>query len=281
MKRAVFPFVAWVWATVAVSQTLSLEPNRPLFSPLLADAKEPRIAVLPNLNNGELSLDIGASFDLLQLSFERHQVGFGVDFGTMSELRREWNFKFPVNAADYLFGVNVSYRARLSERFDVSGRLRASHISAHLVDGRFVDGGWKENLAPFVYSREFVALTLALSSDYGRVYAGYERLFNTLPRAIAASSYQAGIEMVYARFPTAFLAPFIALDVRLVPIWRASLGRSEGYGGATNVQAGVKLNPPGRRGARVVFNHYGGLDFRGMYLGRYASEQSVGVLIDF
>ncbi len=260
---------------------ITLEPNRSLFVPLLADAKEPRIGALVNRNNNELSLDIGASLDLVQFSFERTQVGFGVDFGTFSELRREWNFKFPVNAADYIFGINMSYRAPLTKSLDLMGRFRLSHISAHLVDGRFVNGAWLDGLSPFTYSREFIALMLALSGEYGRIYAGYEWLFNTIPREISSSSYQVGIEAYYAKFPVRVLCPFIALDFRLVPIWRQALGRSEGYGGATNVQAGVKLNSIGKRGIRLVFNHYGGLDFRGMYLGRYVSEQSLGFLIDF
>ncbi len=264
-----------------VAQTITLEPNRSLFVPLLADAKEPRIAVLVNRNNNELSLDIGATFDLVQVAFEQTQVGFGVDFGTFSELRREWNFKFPVNAADYLFGINISYRAPLTKSLDLTGRFRLSHISAHLVDGRFVNGVWLDGLSPFTYSREFIALMLALSGEYGRIYAGYEWLFNTIPREISSSSYQVGIEAYYPNFPVRVLYAFIAIDFRLVPIWRQALGRTKGYGGATNVQAGIKLNPIGKRGIRLVLNHYGGLEFRGMYLGRYVSEQSIGFLIDF
>lgn len=281
MMRLFFACVASFIIAPCVAQTIALEPNRPLFAPILADAKEPRIATLINRNNDELSLDIGASLDLAQASFERFQLAFGVDFGTFSELRREWNFKFPVNAADYIFGINISYRTALTKSLDLTGRFRVSHISAHLVDGRFVNGTWLDDLFPFTYSREFLALMLALSNDYGRLYAGYEWLFNTIPREISSSSYQVGVEAYYANFPLRALTPFIAVDFRLVPIWRRELGRSEGYGGATNIQAGLKLNAVGKRGVRVVFNHYGGLDFRGMYLGRYVSEQSVGFLIDF
>ncbi|MFN3345647.1 MAG: DUF1207 domain-containing protein [Chloroherpetonaceae bacterium] len=281
MNRTRLVFILWLLSLPSVAQTWTLEPNRPLFVPLLADAKEPRIAALINRDNNELSLDIGISLDLVQVSFEQTQVGFGVDFGTFSELRREWNFKFPVNAADYMFGINMSYRQPLTKSLDLTGRFRLSHISAHLIDGRFVNGTWLEGLFPFTYSREFIALMFALSSEYGRIYVGYEWLFNTIPREIASSSYQVGVEAYYANFPMRVLTPFIAVDFRLVPIWRQALGRTEGYGGATNLQAGVKFNVVGKRGFRVVFNHYGGLDFRGMYLGRYVSEQSIGFLIDF
>lgn len=281
MNRIFLACFVWLFTLPSVAQTVTLEPNRSLFAQLLADAKEPRIAALVNRNNNELSLDIGASLDLTQVAFEHMEFGLGVDFGTFSELRREWNFKFPVNAADYIFGINMSLRAPLSESLYLSGRFRLSHISAHLIDGRFVNGTWIDGLSPFTYSREFIALTVALSGEYGRIYAGYELLFNTIPREISSSSYQVGIEAYYANFPVQVLYPFIAVDFRLVPIWRQALGRTEGYGGATNVQAGVKLNPIGRRGIRLVFNSYGGLDFRGMYLGRYVSEQSIGFLIDF
>jgi hypothetical protein len=281
MNRTLFAYLFSFFALPCAAQTITLEPNRALFRPLLADAKEPRIAALVNQNNNELSLDIGASLDLVQISFEQTQFGIGVDFGTFSELRREWNFKFPVNAADYIFGINMSYRSPLTKSLDLTGRFRLSHISAHLVDGRFVEGDWFEGLTPFVFSREFIAMMVALSGEYGRVYLGYEFLFNTLPRNISCSSYQVGIEVYYANFPVRMFYPFIAVDVRLVPIWRQALAKSKGYGGATNIQAGVKLNAIGKRGLRLVFNHYGGLEFRGMYLGRYISEQSIGFLIDF
>jgi hypothetical protein len=281
MNRTLFAYLFSFFALPCAAQTITLEPNRALFRPLLADAKEPRIAALVNQNNNELSLDIGASLDLVQISFEQTQVGIGVDFGTFSELRREWNFKFPVNAADYIFGINMSYRSPLTKSLDLTGRFRLSHISAHLVDGRFVEGDWFEGLAPFVFSREFIALMVACSGEYGRVYFGYEFLFNTLPRNISRSSYQVGVEAYYPKFPVHWLYPFIAVDFRLVPIWRQSLARSKGYGGATNLQAGIKLNAIGKRGLRLVFNHYGGLEFRGMYLGRYISEQSIGFVIDF
>ncbi len=281
MSRTIFACLFSLVTLPSVAQTITLEPNRSVFIPLLADSKEPRIAALVNRNNVELSLDIGATFDLVQIGFEQTQFGFGVDFGAFSRLRREPTFRFPVDAADYIFGINMSYRAPLTKLLDLTGRFRLSHISAHLVDGRFVNGAWLDGLSPFTYSREFIAVMLALSSEYGRVYAGYEWLFNTFPREISSSSYQVGIEVYYPRFPIAMLTPFLALDFRLVPIWRQALGRTEGYGGATNVQVGIKFNPIGKRGIRLVFNHYGGLDFRGMYLGRYVSEQSIGFLIDF
>ncbi len=281
MNRTLFACICSFLTLPCGAQTIALEPNRPLFVQLLADAKEPRIAALVNRNNDELSLDIGASLDLVQVSFEQVQLGFGVDFGTFSELRREWNFKFPVNTADYIFGINMSYRAPLTQSLDVTGRFRLSHISAHLIDGRFVEGTWLDELFPFTYSREFIAMMVALSGEYGRVYFGYEFLFNTLPRNISRSSYQVGVEVYYPKFPVRVLNPFIAVDFRLVPIWRQSLAKSEGYGGATNIQVGIKLNAIGKRGLRLVFNHYGGLEFRGMYLGRDVSEQSIGFVIDF
>jgi hypothetical protein len=125
MNRTLFAYLFSFFALPCAAQTITLEPNRSLFAQLLADAKEPRIAALVNQNNNELSLDIGASLDLVQISFEQTQVGFGVDFGTFSELRREWNFKFPVNAADYIFGINMSYRSPLTKSLDLTGRFRA------------------------------------------------------------------------------------------------------------------------------------------------------------
>ncbi|MFN3426493.1 MAG: DUF1207 domain-containing protein [Candidatus Thermochlorobacter sp.] len=261
------------------------------FEPLLADPKETRIAVLTHLNDTGLLLDIGASLDLLQVDVGQDSLhfstfGFGADFGTFSLLRRLDAFKFPVDAADYIFGINISWRSPLQTSafpLTISGRLRLSHISAHLIDGSFdLDRlQWREGRLPFTFSREFIHLTLALSSSFGRVYLGYEWLFNTVPVDVARHSAQAGLEVFMPLRILIAFAPFLACDVRLSPIWRAQLGRTEGYGTTLSFQAGIKTGDFGARGVRLTYHYYTGLSWRGMYFGESVNVSAIGLMMDF
>ncbi len=290
-KRSFLLAVFYATSTTAFGQ-FRFDLSRPNFVPLIADPKETRIAVLPNLNNDGLTLDIGATLDLARLDFtgldsaSHSALAFGVDFGTFSLLRREWNFKFPVDAADYIFGINLSYRAPLAPLFslptEVSARFRLSHISAHLIDGSFdlASDRWRGR-RPFTFSREFISLVVALSNDYGRLYLGYELLFNTLPSNIAPQSFQSGIELYAPNVPLSGLYPFLAIDFRLSPVWRWELERSEGYGGTTSIQLGVKTGVFGARGVRVVYNYASGLSWRGMYIGERVDISSFGLFVDF
>lgn len=277
----------------AQSQTLTTSINRPNFTPLLADPKETRVGTLTYVNEKSLMLDIGTSLDLIHMTYPDSSVnriiGLGADFGTYSLLRRTDNFKFPVDAIDYIFGINFSYRQPVGEVLtlpaQLSARLRISHISAHFVDGHYQNGDWvKEGTPftiPFVYSREFINLVTALSVDYGRVYLGYEYMFHTIPGNISPHSYQAGFE-VYSPNPAfAGLRPFIALDFKLLPIWQAAQNESDGYAGTMNMQIGVKTNAIGERGVRVLFNYFNGMDRHGMYFYRRVSFSTIGFLIDF
>lgn len=261
------------------------------FEPLLADPKETRIAALTHLNDDGVLLDIGASLDLLQLdvgqdSLHLSTLGFGADFGTFSLLRRLDGFKFPVDAADYVFGINVSWRAPLqTDAFPLalSVRLRLSHISAHLIDGSFdLDRlQWRNGRLPFTFSREFIHLTIALSSSFARAYLGYEWLFNTVPVDVARHSAQAGLELFAPLVLGLSLAPFLACDVRLSPIWRPELERTDGYGATLSFQAGIKTGDFGARGLRLTYHYYAGLSWRGMYFGDRVNVSAIGLMVDF
>jgi len=276
------------------SQEVSFSIDRPNFVPLLADPIEPRTGILNFLDESNLNLDIGHSIDLVHLAFsdstnQISTLSFGADFGTFSLLREESNFKFPVDAIDYIFGVNFSYSMPISGLLAVkspaqlSARLRISHISAHFEDGHYKDGSWIQGSTPFkipfVYSREFFNLVLAVSNSFGRAYIGYQWMFNTLPEDIAPHTFQSGIEY----YPQAFMngiQPFIALDFKLLPLWKEKCEKTNGYAGSLNIQAGFKTNGIGKRGIRFVYNYASGLDRHGMYFYQRRSFNAVGFIID-
>ena len=53
----------------------------------------------------------------------------------MDALEKEDNFRFPVDAVDYMFGLNFWFKTAV-HGYSFK-RIRLSHISAHFVDGHF------------------------------------------------------------------------------------------------------------------------------------------------
>lgn len=253
-----------------------------LFSPLLADPTEPRIAVMPWLGERSLQLDIGASTDLYQSDSKTFAAG--VDFGTFSLLHRKQNFKFPVDAIDYLFGINASWKRPIHNvalPFDeFSARARLSHISAHFEDGHYdaASQKWIQGDCPFpipfTYSREFVNLVVALSSPSHRIYAGYQYLYHSIPDGINPHSFQAGAELFLSK------NSYLAADFKLLPLWQSSLNESKGYRGTWNLQAGRRLDFIGLESVRLAYNYYSGMSRHGMYFYHPESFSTIGVIVD-
>jgi hypothetical protein len=254
-----------------------------LFRPLLADPLEPRIAVMPKLGEKQLQLDIGTSADLYQNS--RRNIAVGIDFATWSQLNRTSNFKFPVDCIDYLFGLNATMLRKLDESllpFDNAGfRARWSHISAHFEDGHTDDTGAWLNPAespfgiPFTFSREFINLTASLESSGRRLYLGYQYMYHTLPKEIASSAYQAGIEI---GLPS---NAYLAADVKLLPVWKGdNTGRTEAWRGTWNLQTGIRLTALGIDNVRVACNYFSGMSRQGMYFYKPESYTTLGMIVD-
>jgi hypothetical protein len=282
--RTVFILTALLFLSLknTSAETLLNPTTKTIFSPLLADPQEPQVAVMPRLGKSFLNLNIGTTADLYQSNSKKFAVG--VDFGTWSLLRRSDNFKFPVDAIDYLFGINTSWKEKIRNDklpFDeFSGRVRLSHISAHFEDGHYEpDGsGWISDpgspTIPFTYSREFLDLVLALSAPDHRVYAGYQYIYHTLPSGINPNSFHAGAELSTPG------NTYLAADLKLLPIWQSSLQETKGYRGTWNLQAGMRLNSIGLEKVRVACNYFSGISTHGMYFYRPESYTTLGFIMD-
>ncbi|MEI6306153.1 MAG: DUF1207 domain-containing protein [Deltaproteobacteria bacterium] len=270
--------------TDASAETPQNSTVKTIFNPLLADPLEPRIAVMPFLGEKSLQLDIGSSVDLYQSTSRKFALG--VDFATYSLLRQTDNFKCPVDAVDYLFGINASWKQPINcdrvpfEEF--STRARISHISAHFEDGHYnADADqwvrqpeWTGSI-PFTYSREFVNLVFALSSPGRRIYTGYQYLYHTLPEGINPHSFQAGAEL------SAPGNTYLAVDFKLLPIWQPLLNETKGHRGTWNLQAGINLRGAGLEKVRLACNYSTGMSRQGMYFYHPESYTTAGVMIDF
>jgi len=88
-------------------------PNELNIQPYTANFLEPKLGFLFQLNRNELRLDIGNSLDILHVYNSNTTLSLGADLFTYTMLRGEKDFHFPVDAVDYLFGLNFGYRLKL------------------------------------------------------------------------------------------------------------------------------------------------------------------------
>jgi hypothetical protein len=213
--------------------------GRLIFNPLIANYLEPRVGLTRLVEEQRLRLDIGNSIDLFSFhSDPDHSERFavGTDFFTWSSLRQSANFHFPVDAVDYLFGLNVSYLRILQDDRTISGRFRWSHISAHLVDGSYDKNEmtWRLSQLPRVYSREFFELIAAVTyQDFLRVYGGGQYIYHIDPSSLGKAGFELGIELSSKAFAFPWLNPYIAYDCRFIEFGA--------FRSAHSVQAGAKL----------------------------------------
>jgi Protein of unknown function (DUF1207) len=249
------------------------------FSPLIANTFEPRVGFVFQAGNSDLRLDIGNSIDLLAfnaLASSGDKLVFGADFFTWTALRQDENFHFPVDAVDYLFGLNFSYSYPMGNAHVLESRLRWSHISAHLVDGRFQKESmsWREGQLPRVYSREYFELIVAYNIDnFLRPYAGLSYVYHIDPADLGKEVAQIGFEATLPHNSDDRIHPYLAYDLRLLKI-------SE-YSAAHSAQIGIKFGHWYGRGLNLFIALYNGMSYHGEYHDARISYWGPGLTIDF
>jgi Protein of unknown function (DUF1207) len=249
-----------------------------LFKPLVANTYEPRDGILAEIGKNRLRLDIGNSTDLIQYRFAEDSslLTMGSDFFTYTLLRGEQNFHFPVDASDYFFGINFSYKKALSIGI-ASSRLRISHISSHFVDGHYDNtvGAWKDSRPPVVYSREFldgvVALEPSSSNKDARVYIGATYLFHVDPRNLARFMADAGLE--YHSKVWSNVYTYFAYQATVLKVLETSVRH--------NIQVGEKIGEWEGRGLNLYASYFSGYSIHGEYFNVKDNYFALGFLIDF
>lgn len=281
--KALFTFFALIVLAPAFlfsqqSDKLAVPEGRLLFAPLIAHHIEPRVGLSRLVDEERLRLDIGNSIDLLRwhdLSGGA-QVAVGADFFTWTSLRQERDFHFPVDAVDYLFGVNASYLRPLSTDWVGSLRFRLSHISAHLADGSYdkQQAQWRDNRLPIVYSREFLDLIAAFElRGMLRFYGGAAWIYHIDPVWLGQWAMQGGAEAVWRSAGLAWLHAYAAVDMRLVDI--------SGWHTAVNAQLGVKAGRWRGTGVQLFVAWFHGKSQHGEYFDQTWSYWGPGFNIDF
>ena len=247
-----------------------------VYEPLEAGTLESRIGFQKYTNTDYLKLDIGASLDIVALKSGDKIFSAGADFFTFSNLRSESNFKFPVDAIDYFFGINLNFRNDISKDRRVSARFRLSHISSHLQDGHVYERT-DTIFTPFVFSKEFIDLSAIYEYDASknlllRAQGGLNFIFHSIPDEISSLSGQIGLEARY--YLTDILSLYISNEVTISEV-------SDETNANENLETGISLGNKNSRGITVFFNYYDGQDFRGQYYGSYLNTKGIGMKLEF
>mgnify|MGYP001243325475 CR=1 FL=1 len=252
--------------------------SRLLFPPLRAHHLEPRVGMSRLVEEERLRLDIGNSIDVYRWNdvLAGAAVSVGVDFFTWTSLRQEKDFHFPVDAVDYLFGINAAYRRPLAADVVLFARLRLSHISAHLVDGSYIraERRWRDDQQPRVYSREFIDVVLAAElQQWLRIYAGGKYIYHIDPAELGTWSPQTGVEAVWRDAANLAVHPYAAVDVRFVEV--------NAWSTAVNLQLGVVLGRWRGAGLDLFVAYYHGMSQHGEYYDRLWSYWGPGFNVTF
>ncbi|NUN09348.1 MAG: DUF1207 domain-containing protein [Ignavibacteriaceae bacterium] len=248
-------------------------PDQLLISPFKANFLEPKLGFSSMIGENEIRLDIGNSRDLYHYSDGEISYSAGADLFTFTRLSGEKEFHFPVEAVDYLFGINGGFKKAFSG-YSIGVRGRLSHISAHFVDGHFDGtlGTWKNNRNPIVYSREFIEIIPFYETSNMRFYGGLTFLFHVVPNNIGRMIYQAGCEYTPELFEGSIIKPFLAYDFRLQQI---------GVSTSTNsAMLGIKFGGFNSSGVTIYLSYFSGMSVHGEYYDVREEYISSGLNID-
>ena len=260
-----------------ISGSLSAQSSKTWFpsdiniQPFTANFIEPKAGFAFEMGGKKIRLDISRSQDILHIDKDNSTLSFGIDLFTFTRLRAESEFHFPVEAIDYLFGINSGYKIT-NDNTEYGLRLRISHISAHFVDGQYDYklNFWRNGRTATVYTREFVELFPYYRYDGLRVYAGLTYLFHRKPLDIGREIYQTGFDYYYTKFDHIY--PYVAYDFKLEKINK--------FSGSNILTAGIKFGDYESRGLSISISYLSGKSVHGEYYDLNESYTTIGFNFD-
>ncbi len=249
-------------------------PDNLNFQPFVANTFEPKLGFLFQTGGNELRLDIGNSIDVFRFqSDEQTTFGMGADLFTYTLLRGEKDFHFPVDAVDYLFGLNFTYKQKIDES-EIGARLRISHISAHFVDGHYdgTNSQWRDNRSPKVYSREFIELIPYYRYSNFRIYAGLAYIFHVDPAELGKDYYELGLEYIHPEKILNTASIYAGYDLRITNL--------DEYKTNSNFCLGIKFGKPEGKGVSLYYNYFNGYSIHGEYYDVKKEYSAIGLNLD-
>lgn len=272
MKYILFLILICSISTPLFSQTSTTWfPSEINVQPFTANFIEPRAGFQFEMGGNKIRLDISRSTDIIQFHKENSLLSFGFDLFTYTRLRAESEFHFPVEAVDYLFGLNSGYK--ISDMNSEYGfRFRLSHISAHFVDGQYdyKINFWRDGRTATVYTREFIELFPFYRYEGLRFYAGLTYLFHRKPLDIGRGIFQSGFDYYYKGFENIY--PFAAYDFKLQQI--------DKWSGSNILTAGIKFGNYNSRGLSLAITYFSGKSLHGEYYDFNETYTTVGFNLD-
>lgn len=254
-----------------LSQSLLFSQDEWSFKPFLASPFEGRVGSMYQISNNKLRLDIGNSFDLLKIvDLDSFKMNIGADFFTLTLLRSEGNFKFPVETTDFYFGINSTFYLKTNGYSNYSFRIRIAHISSHLSDGSSVGSVFTRT--PFVYSREFFELVGCIGIEKFRTYLGGNYIFSTLPKDVVRFVPQIGFD--YEVGLRKWLKFLIGVDFK-------ATGYDSRYYLSSSIQATFLFHQLMDKGFGIALNYFDGKNIHGMFYKENDSYFAVGFQLFF
>jgi len=272
VKRAIYRIATYLITIVCFTYSCFSLGNL-FFKPLTANPLEARIGTMYQFEDNKLRLDIGNSIDLQNIKLtDSFPLSLGTDFFTLTRLRSEGKLKFPVETADFYFGINAATKWSTNQPIEWSARLRIAHISSHLVDGYASDTVFIRQ-KPFVYSREFAEGIVAVEfSDVIRVYGGLTYLWATQPRSANRFIPQIGFDGSY-KISSSVSINF-GYDFKIP-------GVNDIYAGIHALQAGIFLETSSNKGYLLSLYGYQGRSVHGMFFDQNDAYFGTGFQVIF
>ncbi len=251
-----------------------LFPDYKLLAPNFSDPLEAKIST-QFLLNGEDKIDlyIGLSRDLIHYVLNPRIVfAIGTEFFNWTLMDRKRNFKFPVNAVDYFFGIYFVNYQRF-RNFDWSNRLRVSHISAHLSDGMYdnLTNQWKNNQEPFTYSREFVQWTTSILYRNVKLYFDTQFLFHSIPEWRYKTIFGTGSEVIILGIPLLRSKIFTGFDVKFQKI------HSDKFETNKLFSAGLIIGNEFTTHFRLAYQYYNGYSNHGQFFSNKLNQSIINL----
>lgn len=248
-------------------------PRRPLFEPLLADPRWPRLSgTMVRYNSAELGRVWAANFGgSLPLIGGDARGGGQWQWGAQASVFTLWNMDTLSNDhlnADYLVGFPVTWRWN-----KLSAMARLYHVSSHLGDEYMLTHPDVARVNLSYESADFVVSYLP--RDALRVYGGAGRMLRRDPKDTPPGSLQAGAEYAH---------PHAYWNGRLRPVAALDLQKHKKSGWETtdvSARAGVQLEhrTHASRRALLLFEFYRGKDPNGQFFRRTVQHAGFGLTV--
>ena len=262
-------------------------PNDDVFSPLLADPKQPRFFASYQATRAR---DVGRSVAIASVGFGenfglwgRREEGScnGFQVGILAGVFSQFNLdapSFDLLNSDFTIGLPFSWR-----QGPFSTRVRLYHQSSHLGDELLL-GNPGINRLNLSFEELEALLSLDSPGGWGRVYAGGGYLLHRDPASLDRAKVQWGVELRGPTWHWARLEQAVKGSLAMTPIFGADFKSFEEQGWTVNtsVMGGLEWwGTQATRRFRVLLNYYRGFNPYGQFFSQKVETFGLGLYLAF